>query len=100
MSEIYERTNDEDSFSLGKELPGQLLVRYPWVVRLGLAEVVLLALAGVVPLLGASAFHYVLFGIFASLAGLGVVVFSIVGAVVGLRRGVIALQGSVGGLTR
>jgi hypothetical protein len=100
MSEVYEQTNDGSEFSLDRELPGQLLARYPWAVRLCVAEVVLLALAGVIPLFGASAFHYVLFGMLASLAGLGAIVFLIVGLVVGLRRGAAELRRSVDALPR
>lgn len=100
MSDIYEHANDSDTFSFDRETLGQIPVNYPWAVRFAVAEAVLVSLTGVIPLLGASDFHYVLFGMLASLAGLGAVVVLLIGLVVGLRRGVAELRRSVDGLPR
>lgn len=100
MTDIYEQASDSDAFSFDRETLGQILVRHPWAVRFAAAEVVLLSLAGVVPLFGESAFHYVLFGMLASLAVLGGIVFSILGLVAAVRRGVTELRRSVDALPR
>jgi hypothetical protein len=100
MSNIYEQSNDNESFSLDRETLGRLLVRHPWTVRFAAAELVLLSLAGVIPLFGESALNYVMFGMLASLAGMGAIVFCVLGLVIGARRGVTALRNSVGGPTR
>jgi hypothetical protein len=91
MAQINERRRSTDSieWSFDRETLGTLLVRHPWAVRFLAFEALLLALAGVVPLLGASAFHSVAFGMLLALAALGAVVAVAVGTVLAagnLRR--------------
>jgi len=100
MSDIYEQSTDGHSSSLDRETLGRLLVRHPWTVRFAVAELALLSLTGLVPFFGEGAFNFVLFGILASLAGLGAIVCCVLGLVIVLRRGVAALRNSAGGPTR
>jgi hypothetical protein len=100
MSDIYQQSNDGESLSLDRETLGGLLVRHPWTVRFAAVELVLLSLVGVIPFFGEGAFYYVLFGIVASLAGLGAIVFVAVGLVVAVRRGAARLRRSAPDLAR
>lgn len=88
MSQIHEHGDSTDSIdlSLDRETLGTLLVRHPWAVRFLAFEAILLSLASVVPFLGASAFHYVVFGILLSLAAVMAVGATAIGVRMGVRK--------------
>ena len=83
MAQRHEHQNSTDS--LDRETLGTLLVRHPWATRFLALEAILLSLAGIVPFLGASAFHYVVFGMLLSLAVLAAVAAVAAGLRIGLR---------------
>lgn len=86
----YEHTSESESFDwlFDRETLGAVLFRHPWAVRFLVAELVLVSLAGIIPLFGESEMTYLLFGILLSLAFLGGVAASLVGAALAVRRGI------------
>ncbi|WP_323675197.1 hypothetical protein [Halorubellus sp. PRR65] len=88
MAQIHEHQDSTDSLdlSLDRETLGTLLVRHPWAARFLAFEAILLSLAGVIPFLGESAFHYVAFGMLLSLAAVAAVGTAAICLRMGVRR--------------
>jgi hypothetical protein len=88
MAQVHEHQNSTQSvdFSLDKETLGTLLVRHPWAIRFLAFEALVLSLAGLLPFLGESAFHYVAFGMLLSLAFVAAIGAAALSLRLGVRR--------------